>query len=85
MYIGIITPKSSALSISALLIFEIQETNGAYFLSDTSLSGFVTVIVPLTTIYASLKSLIIDLSVDVLNSICLYHYPTDHELLSIFQ
>ena len=52
-------PKSSALSISVLLIFEMQLVNGALFLkanflSYASLSGFVTIIFPLTTIYASL-------------------------------
>ena len=50
--------KSSALSMSVLLIFEMQETNGALFfkvnpLSYASLSGSVTVIIPFTTIYAS--------------------------------
>ena len=43
--------------MSVLLIFEIQEINGALFLkanflSYALLSGFVTIIVPLTTIYA---------------------------------
>ena len=51
-------PKSSALSISALLIFEMQETNGTLlfkvnYLSYELLSGSVTVIAPSTTIYAS--------------------------------
>ena len=51
--------KSSALSISVLLIFEMQLRNGALFLSANSLShallfGFVTVIFHLTTICASL-------------------------------
>ena len=51
--------KSSALSVSVLLIFEMQLTNGALFLSVNFLSyallfGFVTVIFPLTTIRASL-------------------------------
>ena len=50
-----------------------QKTNGALFLkgnflSYTSLSGFVTVKVHLTTIYASLKS---HRNVYVLNHICL--------------
>ena len=58
LYIGITMPKSSALSISALLIFEMQETNGTLlfkvnYLSYELLSGSVTVIVPFTTIYAS--------------------------------
>ena len=53
-----------------------QETNGALFLkanflSYALLSGFVTVIVPFTTIYASLKSHKSYLSIDVLNLICL--------------
>ena len=48
--------KSSALSMSVLLIFEMQLVNGALFLkpnflSYASLSEFVTVIFPLTTIY----------------------------------
>ena len=43
--------KSSALSIRALLVFEMQETSGALFLkgnflSYALLSGFVTVRVP---------------------------------------
>ena len=50
--------KSSALSISVLLIFEMQLINGALFLkanflSYASLSPAI-VIFPLTTIYASL-------------------------------
>ena len=45
--------------MSVLLIFEMQLMNGALFLkadflSCALLSGSVTVIVPLTTIYASL-------------------------------
>ena len=48
--------KSSALSISALLIFVIQLTNSPLFLKDSFLSytltfPLVTVIVPLTIIY----------------------------------
>ena len=43
----------------------------AKFLSYASLSGSVTVIVPLTTMYASLKSHKCDLSIDVLNHTCL--------------
>ena len=59
-----------------LLSFEMQVTNGAlflkaHFLSYALLSGFVTVIVPFTTIYASLESHRSDLSTDVLNLICL--------------
>ena len=51
--------KSSATSIKKLLIFAMQLVNGALFLSANFLSyallfGFVTVIFPLTTIYASL-------------------------------
>ena len=62
--------------MSVLLIFEMQETNAALFskanlLSYASLCGSVTVIVPLTTIHASLKSHRSDLSIDVLNLICL--------------
>ena len=62
--------------MSVLLIFEIQETNGAlflkaHFLSYASLFGFVTVIVPLATIYASLKLHNYDRNIDVLNLICL--------------
>ena len=53
-----------------------QETNGALFLkanflSYASLSGFVTLIFRLATIYASLKSHRCDLNLDVLNLICL--------------
>ena len=48
--------KPSSLSISVLLIFEMQLRNGALFLGANFLSyallfGFVTVIFPLTTIY----------------------------------
>ena len=52
--------KFSTLSISALLIFVMQEINGALFLKVSFLSyasssfGSVTAIVPLRTIYASL-------------------------------
>ena len=53
-----------------------QETNGALFLkaiflSYALLSGFVTVIARLTTIYASLKSHRSDIKIDVLNLLCL--------------
>ena len=59
LYIGITISKSSALSANALLIFVMQEINGALllkanFLSYAILLGSVTLIVPLTTIYASL-------------------------------
>ena len=51
--------KSSALSINLLLIFEMQLINGALFLKANFLSYAalfvsVTLVVPLTTIYASL-------------------------------
>ena len=50
--------KSSALSMSALLIFEMEEKNGILlfnvnYLPYESFSGSATVIVPFTTIYAS--------------------------------
>ena len=66
---GIRTSKLSALSINVLLIFEMQERNGAlflkaHFLSYASLLGFVTVLFPFTTIYASLESHKSDLSID---------------------
>ena len=59
---GITTSKSSALSIFTQLIFEMQLINGALFLNVTALFHFalfesVTVTVPFTIIYASLKSL----------------------------
>ena len=62
--------------MSVLLIFEMQLRNGALFLSArflsyALLSGFVTIIFPLTTIYASLQSHKSDLNIDVLNLICL--------------
>ena len=55
---GITASKSSVLSMNVLLIFEMQETNGALFLKANFLPyallfGFVTVIFPFTTIYAS--------------------------------
>ena len=48
---AITTSKSSALSMNVLLIFAMQERNGALFLkanflSYALLSGFATVIVP---------------------------------------
>ena len=58
-------------------IFEIQLINGALFLNAKCLFFLlllfvpVTVIVPLTTIYTSLKSHKSDLSIGVLNFICL--------------
>ena len=95
---GITISKSSALSMSVLLIFKMQPINGVLFLNDYFKCLFFvllllpppTVIVPLKTIYASLKSHKSDLSNDVLNlfvySVCIYlqHYLTDHELLPIF-
>ena len=87
--------KCSALSINVLFIFEMQEVNGSLFLKANYLSyiilpSLVTVIFPFTTIFASEQSHKFDLSINVLNLICLlgyiYHqyYLTDHELLSIF-
>ena len=57
--LSITMSNSFGLSISALLIFVMQEINGALFLkanylSYASLFGFVTVVVPSATIYASL-------------------------------
>ena len=51
----------------------------ANFLSYASLSGAVTVIFPVTIIYASLKSHKLDLSIDVLKLICflVLHVPPD--------
>ena len=62
--------------MSVLLIFEMQETNGALFLkaiflSNASLFGFATVVFLFTAIYTSLKSHRSDRSIDVLNLICL--------------
>ena len=62
--------------MSVLLIFEMQEINGALllkatFLPNALLSGYVTIIVPLGTIFASLKSHRSDFRIDVLNVICL--------------
>ena len=53
--------KSSALSISVLLNFEMQEINGALFLKANFLTQFpsfgsATVIVSFTTTYTLLKS-----------------------------
>ena len=50
--------RSSALLMSVLFIFEIQEVNGVLFLKANILSyrtlfGLVTVIYPFTTIYTS--------------------------------
>ena len=54
--------KSFALSTNVLLIFVMQQINGALFLKANYLSyallfGSITLIVPLTTIYASLFAL----------------------------
>ena len=63
--------------MSVLLIFEMQLTNGTLFLNAKGLFFLLlspspsTVISPFTTIYASLKSHKSDLSIDVLNLICL--------------
>ena len=65
--------------MSVLLIFEMQLIHGALFLNVKGLSFLLlllppsAVIVPLTIIYASLKSHKSDLSIDVLNCICLLH------------
>ena len=69
--------KSSALSIRVILIFEMQLINGALFLKANFLSysvlfGSATVIVPLTTIYASLLSQKPYCNIGVLNLICLF-------------
>ena len=68
--------KSSALSISVLLIFEMQLINGALFLkvnflSYASLFHLKTVIIPFTTIYVSRSSHRSDLSIEFLKLICL--------------
>ena len=68
--------KYSALSMSVLLIFTMQLVKSTLFLKDNFLSyalvfGSVTVISPLTTIYASLQSHRSDLKTDVINLICL--------------
>ena len=62
--------------MSVLLIFEMQGINGvlllkANFLPQALLSGFVTIIVPLATIFASLKSHRSDCRIDVLDVMCL--------------
>ena len=71
---------SSALSVNILLIFDTQLVNGTLFLNakylflmsiNLFLYVFKRVILPLTTTYASLKSHKSDLSIDVLNLICL--------------
>ena len=73
--------------MNGLLTFEMEETNSALkaiFLSYTSLFGFLTIIVPFTTIYASVRSHKSDLSIDFFNLICLLGlylssaYLTDH-------
>ena len=91
---------SSALSINTLLVFDIQLVNGALFLNAKDLflmsikllsASFVGVIYPIPRIYASLKSHRSDLSIDILNFICLpglylylQNYLTHHELLPSF-
>ena len=56
--------------MSVLLIFEMQEINGALF-QKANFLPYATIIFPLTTMYASLKSHRSDLSIDVLNLVCL--------------
>ena len=61
--------------MSVLLIFEMQEANSALvlranFLPYALFSRFVTVVFPLTTIYASLKPHRPYHNIDVLNLIC---------------
>ena len=70
-----------ALSIPVLFILLIQIVNGAQFLNIAFLlvlfalasaaAVLLTVIFPLTSIYASLKSHKLDLSIAALNLICL--------------
>ena len=81
--------KSSALSISVLLIFEMQLRNSALFLSANFLSyallfGFVTFIFPVTIIYASVESHRSDLKIDVLNLICFYSIVCSSRLVMNF-
>ena len=68
--------KSSALSISVLLIFAMQLFNSELYLkasyfSYALLSRAVIIIFPVTMIYASSKPHKSDLNIDVLNLICL--------------
>ena len=75
LYIGITTSMSLALSICVLFISLLQSVNEAQLLNRTSLLTWfglspacgVFVVVPLTTIYASLKSHKLDFSCEVIN------------------
>ena len=63
--------------MNVFFIFEVQEVNGALFLKANFLSyrtlfGLVTVIFSFITTYVSEQSHKSDLSIDVLNFICLF-------------
>ena len=90
LYTSIAISKSSALSISVLLIFEVQLINAALFLkanylSYTSSFGSVTVIVPSTTMYDLLKSHKSDFNIGALNliSLLILNDPPDWSWTSI--
>ena len=77
-----------ALTICVLFISLMQSVNGAQFLNTTSLHTLyelspaccATDIVPLTTIYASLKSHKLDFNIEILNSILLSLLNVPHVL-----
>ena len=80
LYIGMIMARSSALSINVLLIFDMRDLNGLIFLNVSFLflllTGLVpsTFIIPLRTIYASLQSQKLDLSIRGVNLFFLTEY-----------
>ena len=80
LYIGIITSICLALSVCVLFISLMQSVNGTQFLNTTSLHHYLVLlvlvlvkidVVPLTSIYALLKSHKLDLNFEVLNSVWL--------------
>ena len=85
LHIGITISRSFALSINALLIFDMRDINEALFLKVGFLFLLllelvpVTLIIPFTTVYASLYSHKSDLKIEVLNLIFLLteYWPLD--------
>ena len=81
LYLSITTSRSVAFSTCVLFISLIQSVNSAQFLNNTCLSflsaylavvvalATTTIILLLTSIYASIQSLRLDISIEVLNLI----------------
>ena len=94
LYIGITISISLALSIWVLFILLMQSVDGAQFLNITFLlvlfasasaaAVLLTDTFPLASIYASLQSHKLDLSIDALKLICLLteYVPLDSSFIS---